>query len=185
MRVGVIVYDRSVAAQALDMLPGIEVEWSVEAHDLERELLARAVQGILLPIQFNQAPDIAHAIDEIHSLRPGTPIMLSLSSRGRPAILAEVTSYQPLREKLSRRFGLTARESQVLEEVRAGRTNREIAAVLGVSLSTANRHVENILNKLDARNRTEAAVSGPLAALGNVSARPVRQGRGTLRASVI
>jgi DNA-binding CsgD family transcriptional regulator len=164
MRVGVIMYGRSIATQALETLPGIEVEWRTNADRLTAELPARPIEGILLHSHLTLAPNIAHTIDEIHSRRPDAPIILCLSSRGRPAILAEVKSYQPLRDKVARRFGLTVRESQVLNEIRAGRTNREIAALLGMSLSTANRHVENILRKLDARNRTEAAVSGAGAA---------------------
>jgi DNA-binding NarL/FixJ family response regulator len=46
---------------------------------------------------------------------------------------------------------------EVLDAIRAGRTNREIADLLGISLSTANKHVESILQKLSARNRAQAA----------------------------
>jgi DNA-binding CsgD family transcriptional regulator len=35
-------------------------------------------------------------------------------------------------------------------------TNGEIAASLGIAISTVKRHVEHILEKLDARNRAQA-----------------------------
>jgi DNA-binding CsgD family transcriptional regulator len=54
-------------------------------------------------------------------------------------------------------FKLTEREMQVLGLVKAGRTNREIARRLYISESTASVHVSNILTKLDAKNRVEAA----------------------------
>jgi DNA-binding CsgD family transcriptional regulator len=54
-------------------------------------------------------------------------------------------------------FGLTAREIEVLRLVAAGRSNREIAAELFISAKTASVHVSNILAKLDATSRTEAA----------------------------
>jgi Bacterial regulatory proteins, luxR family len=39
-----------------------------------------------------------------------------------------------------------------------GRTNREIAQTLVITVSTAERHVANILNKLGLRSRTEVAL---------------------------
>jgi DNA-binding CsgD family transcriptional regulator len=56
-----------------------------------------------------------------------------------------------------RAYGLTARELEVLAEVVAGRTNREIAQRLFISESTAGVHVSNILGKLGVDNRLEAA----------------------------
>jgi DNA-binding CsgD family transcriptional regulator len=52
---------------------------------------------------------------------------------------------------------LTARETQVLRLVAAGRSNRDIAAELFISGKTASVHVSNILAKLGAATRTEAA----------------------------
>ena len=54
-------------------------------------------------------------------------------------------------------FGLTRRELEVLALVAAGRTNRQIAQELFISESTAGVHVSNILGKLGAAGRTEAA----------------------------
>jgi DNA-binding NarL/FixJ family response regulator len=52
---------------------------------------------------------------------------------------------------------LSKRERQVLAEVRRGRTNREIAKTLGVSTTTVNKHVQQILKKLRVTNRVQAA----------------------------
>ena len=54
-------------------------------------------------------------------------------------------------------LGLTAREAQVLDLLARGYTNREIAAALVISVKTASVHVSNILRKLGAPNRLEAA----------------------------
>lgn len=43
------------------------------------------------------------------------------------------------------RHGLTAREAEVLSWVAAGKTNRDIAEILGMSPRTANKHLERIL----------------------------------------
>jgi DNA-binding NarL/FixJ family response regulator len=54
-------------------------------------------------------------------------------------------------------LGLTAREAEVLRLVAAGRTNREIASELYISAKTASVHVSNILRKVGATTRGEAA----------------------------
>jgi len=53
---------------------------------------------------------------------------------------------------------LTQREIEVLVEVSLGRSNQEIADTLVVSLGTIKSHLNHIMGKLDARNRTEAVV---------------------------
>jgi DNA-binding NarL/FixJ family response regulator len=57
---------------------------------------------------------------------------------------------------LTARRGLTSREVQVLGELRRGRTNREIATRLYVSVSTVNKHVQSVLKKLHVRTRAQA-----------------------------
>ena len=54
-------------------------------------------------------------------------------------------------------LGLTPREREVLVLVAAGRTNRQIAEALFISPKTATVHVSNILGKLGAHTRVEAA----------------------------
>jgi DNA-binding NarL/FixJ family response regulator len=53
--------------------------------------------------------------------------------------------------------GLSQREVEVLRLVAAGKSNREIADVLCISLNTVATHVRNILTKTGTANRTEAA----------------------------
>ncbi|MBK1787961.1 response regulator [Prauserella cavernicola] len=53
---------------------------------------------------------------------------------------------------------LTDRESDVVLAVARGRTNAEIGADLGISLSTVKTHLASAQGKLDARNRTEIAI---------------------------
>lgn len=88
----------------------------------------------------------------------------------RAAPLAQRLGAAPLTEQiadLARRAGrdgdagvpgLTGRELEVLRHVAAGQSNREIAAALVISPKTASVHVSNILAKLGAATRTEAAV---------------------------
>ena len=53
--------------------------------------------------------------------------------------------------------GLTQREVEVIRLIAAGKTDREIAGELIISINTVYNHVKNILNKTNAANRTEAA----------------------------
>ncbi|AXA53693.1 response regulator [Pseudomonas thivervalensis] len=62
---------------------------------------------------------------------------------------------------------LTARERQVLGLVAGGFSNREIGEKLGIAPGTAKAHVERVIGKLGAADRTQAAVRG--VALGLVA----------------
>ncbi len=53
---------------------------------------------------------------------------------------------------------LSERELEVLKEVAEGKTNKEIAEILFVSVNTIKTHILNIYDKLDVQNRTQAAV---------------------------
>jgi DNA-binding NarL/FixJ family response regulator len=50
---------------------------------------------------------------------------------------------------------LTDREKQVLKLVAEGKSNKEVAELLGISVKTAMSHRERMMEKLDLHNRTE------------------------------
>lgn len=51
---------------------------------------------------------------------------------------------------------ISARELAVLEELAAGRSNKEIAVRLGVSPNTVKTHIARLFEKLGAKRRTDA-----------------------------
>jgi DNA-binding NarL/FixJ family response regulator len=69
--------------------------------------------------------------------------------------LAELSASHPTAPRANAR--LTTRERQVGDLLRNGLTNKEIAATLFIELSTVKHHVHNVLEKLEARSRAEAA----------------------------
>jgi two-component system NarL family response regulator len=54
---------------------------------------------------------------------------------------------------------LTEREMDVLRQIAAGRSNKEIALALGISESTVKGHVNNILSKMNVSDRTQAVTT--------------------------
>lgn len=78
-----------------------------------------------------------------------------------PALAARVVAEFARPERASDEepaAALTPRESDVLQLVATGATNREIAAALALTEHTVHFHVKNILAKLHLKNRAQAAV---------------------------
>lgn len=83
------------------------------------------------------------------------------AAQGKQATHAKRASDQNKRpahakKKKKRNLPLSGREREVLNLIRQGQRNREIARELRIAESTVHKHVQNIFEKLDARNRAEA-----------------------------
>lgn len=81
---------------------------------------------------------------------------------GEPDSLLLDAEANPLARGRIKSLGLTDREAEVVRLLAAGRANAEIAAELGISARTVQRHLENVYDKLEVRNR--AGVLGRLLA---------------------
>jgi DNA-binding CsgD family transcriptional regulator/ArsR family metal-binding transcriptional regulator len=64
---------------------------------------------------------------------------------------------------------LTGREIQVLRQIVAGATNREMSALLNISVHTVKSHVTSIFNKLGVNDRAQAAAWGAVHGLNRSS----------------
>src|SRR5215211_7185030 len=106
-------------------------------EDIYRSLQAGA-QGYLLKDMFFE--ELEDAIRTVHAGR-----------RRIPGVVAE---------RLAGRMtgsDLTARELEVLERIVRGMSNKQIASALGISEATVKSHINNVLSKLGASDRTQAA----------------------------
>jgi len=93
--------------------------------------------------------EIVTAIKRAHTGLPPDPD--SLMGRVKNTMVRRRPTYDE-------EIPLTNREVQVLRHVAMGLSNREIGSSLDISIETVKEHVQNILRKLEAGDRTEAAV---------------------------
>jgi DNA-binding NarL/FixJ family response regulator len=75
-----------------------------------------------------------------------------------------------LAERTTDAAHLTAREIDVLRLMGNGDSNKVIATALGITLDTTKKHVRNVIDKLQARSRTHAAI---IAAQAGIAGKPV------------
>ncbi|MBL9200236.1 MAG: helix-turn-helix transcriptional regulator [Opitutaceae bacterium] len=61
-------------------------------------------------------------------------------------------------ERLEVRYGLTPREAEALIWVAQGKTNPEVAGILGISAHTVRTHLERIFAKLGVETRHAAGL---------------------------
>ena len=108
-------------------------------EDIYRSLQAGA-QGYLLKDVFFE--ELEAAIRKVHA-----------GSRRIPAAVAE-----RLAERMSG-SELTTRELEVLQQIVAGKSNKEIGTHLNISEATVKSHINNILSKLGVTDRTQAATT--------------------------
>lgn len=73
--------------------------------------------------------------------------------------LATVSGCLSIDASVRQRFGLTPRESDVASHLAAGASSREVAESLGMSVHTARRHTERVLQKCNVRRRSAIAAA--------------------------
>lgn len=95
---------------------------------------------------------VVEAIQDVHAggtvIQPSLARVLLRYFGGGAAGLAEPAA------------SLTPRESEILQLIGKGLSNREAAEVLGVSRATVRTHLEHIYDKLEVTNRVEAVAEG-------------------------
>ena len=142
---------------AMPGVPGMEV-----LRELAQD--GPAVHTILLTATI-------HPLEAAHALRLGarrvvlkasTPELLLKSIRSvcdgerlGEEVLATWTRYDEWRQNKSE---LTAREVEIISEIKTGNSNKQIAHKLSISEETVKRHLSNIFEKLGVSSRLELAL---------------------------
>ncbi|GID48668.1 helix-turn-helix transcriptional regulator [Actinoplanes capillaceus] len=117
------------------------------AAELRRQARAAARTALGEGLQLADTLGAGPLATEIRTLASVADLRLDGATTAHPA--AGPTKKAP--------YGLTVRECEILELLTTGATNRQIGRSLFISERTASVHVSNILAKLGAANRTEAA----------------------------
>ena len=128
-------------APGMRTVPVIFMTGLAETERLVEGLSAGGVDYLVKPV----VPDELVARLQAH-LRVAREMNAAMRSRGEDAAPAAVLLPNPL----------TQREMDVLQWVACGKTNRDVAEILGMSPRTVNKHLEHIYEKLGVETRTAA-----------------------------
>jgi DNA-binding NarL/FixJ family response regulator len=113
-----------------------------------RRFLRAGVSGYVL--KKAAGADLVAAIRAVH--RGGLVLDPDVA---RDAVTGETMSGEAVAAEPDLYDALTDREKQVLKLVAEGRSNKEVAELLGISVKTAMSHREHVMAKLRVHNRTD------------------------------
>jgi len=132
-------------------VPGTRVV-ALAVPEVEREVLACAEAGVAGYVtRDGSLEDVVVAVESAaRGELLGSPRMAATLFQ-RVATLALERSPESIESRL------TARELEILDLIDQGLSNKEIARLLTIELSTVKNHVHNILEKLNVSRRSEAA----------------------------
>jgi DNA-binding NarL/FixJ family response regulator len=140
-------------------------------HCLSRLLDLTPPPKVIMVSGFDEAADVLEAINRgaagyllksigAHTLVEGVRDVVAGRLAIDPELLRLALSETPRAAPMpaANVASLTAREMDVLRLVAEGQTNKEIGGKLGISEDTVKKHVQNVIWKLNAADRTQAAI---------------------------
>jgi DNA-binding NarL/FixJ family response regulator len=115
-----------------------------ESEELVQQVVEAGVRGYILKDDADRI--LLAAVDAVRQHRPYFSTRVSNPLEGASG------SAEATRGSRSR---LTPREREILQLVAEGKSNKEVATLLGISVNTAEAHRANIMLKLDLHSVTE------------------------------
>jgi DNA-binding NarL/FixJ family response regulator len=115
----------------------------------------------------DMTPDeLLHSIQQV--VNGGTQIKTELLHKAVESLIQN--GRKTLAERTTEAAHLTEREIDILRLMGNGDSNKLMAETLGITLDTVKKHVRNVIDKLQARSRTHAAI---IAAQAGIVGKPV------------
>ena len=137
------------------MMPGMD---GIETTRAIR--MAVPAAKILILTSFTTSNDIAWALDAgaqgaIMKSAENTELVAAIRTvaAGEQYVSAEIKSLMDTDPPIA---GLTGRQTEILQSLSLGLTNKDIARQLGISIRSVEDHVDRILERIGAANRAEA-----------------------------
>ncbi len=176
-----VVAEASNGKEALDIINSKEVDVAlldVQMPEMDGIEAAKAIRKvndqvkIMMLTSFSDYDSVIPAIQagaNGYQLKDVEPDELAEAirrvSRGESTITAKAATHlmthvtgDSEKEEKAKIDSLTKRESDVLEEIMKGKSNKEISSSLYITEKTVKTHVSNILSKLEVHDRTQAAL---------------------------
>lgn len=117
--------------------------------DYALEALNEGASGFLL-----KTSDGSKLIEAVYSVMNGGLVLHDeVSAKVVPKLLEQTKKTVSTMD-----IGLTDREKAITRQIGQGKTNKEIAAELHLSVGTVKNHISVILQKTDSRDRTQLAI---------------------------
>jgi DNA-binding CsgD family transcriptional regulator len=153
---------------AIDLKGTITMETAAATRALEKFFPKRSVQGLPEELarwvswssrDMRKATDVPEVRRPLMIERDGCRLTVNLFSRPEQNFLLLEEHRSTIDPAALSSLPLTRRESEILAYLAVGKTNPEIAIILGISSRTVSKHVEHILVRLGMETRTAAAAT--------------------------
>ena len=119
-----------------------------ESDDLVQQVVEAGARGYILKDEADRV--LLSAVDAVRQHKPYFSTRVS-SAAGASDMDSTDSAKSP-------RSRLTPREREILQLLAEGKSNKEVATLLGISVNTAEAHRANIMLKLDVRSLAELVV---------------------------
>ncbi len=118
-----------------------------ESDELVQQVVEAGARGYILKDDADRV--LLAAVDAIRQNKPYFSLRIS------PAFTAEDLAANPADPARAHRSRLTPREREILQLLAEGKSNKDVANLLGISVNTAEAHRANIMLKLDLHSLPE------------------------------
>ena len=139
------------------------LEMNARASELVTRYFGKRRQPLSLPVQIRTwlvrqvSSDIIELLEPLTIDQATTRLIVRLLHRTGRLLLILDEQWTVLLPEVLMPLGITRREAEILAWIAQGKSNDDIATILGVAGRSVEKHVENILRKLNVESRTAAA----------------------------